>query len=34
MSEDEKRIEQPDQVIDIFEEILEFNRKRIEEDKD
>ena len=34
MSEDEKRIEQPDQVIDIFEEILEFNRKRIEKDKD
>lgn len=34
MSEDEKRIEQPDQVIDIFEEILEFNRKMIEKDKD
>ena len=34
MSEDEKRIEQPDRVIDILEEILEFNRKEIEKDKD
>ena len=34
MSEDEKRIEQPDRVIYIFEEILEFNRKEIEKDKD
>ena len=25
--EDEKRIEQPDRVVDIFEEILDFNRQ-------
>ena len=28
--EDEKRIEQPDRVVDIFEEILDFNRQNQE----
>ena len=28
--EDEKRIEQPDRVADIFEEILDFNRQNQE----
>ena len=30
MSEDEKRIEQPDRVIDIVEENLEFNKQNQE----
>ena len=30
MSEDEKRIKQPDRVVDIVEEILDFNRQNQE----
>ena len=28
MSEDEKKIEEPDKILKIFEEILEFNRQQ------
>ena len=31
MSEDEKEIEQPDKILTIFEEVLEFNRQQQEQ---